>query len=198
VRSAMGAVMRTPQFQALVSQHAKNMGLSGGSTFSPRVTGPGPQVRQSQIGFQQRGMAPGATYHIQVVAQAPFKADRLVVPDEYADALIHSIIVGNREQLMGTALPAAAFGPRSTAGKIQMDTALPAQAIVLVVSRPAGGDFTAMLMGATTAEGGVMGDPMPESIDPLVEEAQKALQEADEAYEVGITIEELEALGVPR
>jgi len=64
---------------------------------------------------------------------------------------------------------------------LNLDAVQPNDEIMLTVSSAKGGMFAGSLVGH-------MGEsPMPE---PLVEEAQKAVREAEEAYEPGVTIDE--------
>lgn len=155
------------------------------------------QVRRTTLGLRaDTPLAPGVPTRVKVFVQAPFRGERLIVPDQYADGMVHSITIGSREQLM-SAVPTVMFGTTSASMPLQLDTAGPAQEIALVVSRPNGGDFNAALIGMTTGDGddGFAASLTP-PVEPLIEEAKLAVKEAEEAYEPGITLEELEASGL--
>ena len=105
VQSALSAVASTPQFAALVNQHAAALGLmspGGGlaasSIATPSTGGPGAayggqpvvqnramrDVRELCLGFRQTGIASGASFNVVSRPQVLFRAERLVVPDSPA------------------------------------------------------------------------------------------------------------------
>lgn len=162
----------------------------------PHMSRPPMQVRRYTLAFPKTTLAPGVKTRLTVRPQMPFRPERLVIPDEYSDAEIHEIMVGNRQQLVSSnTLPASLFGPTQIGVNMQFDTANVAQDITIVVSRPKGGDFMAVFMGAGAGDGGdFIGTPVSDlEAEPLVQEAEKAIKEEDERYEPGITLEELEA-----
>ena len=159
---------------------------------------PAPKTRKVMLGFQaHRALMIGEQMRMTARPQTLFRGERFVIPDEFKDASIHSICVGNREQLQpGSPLPAGVFLASAGGMKIDIDSASVAQDIVITVSRPSGGDFNAVLVGSTSGEP-FFSSPMFEELldeEPLVDEAAAALKDIDEAYEPGVTLEELEAL----
>ena len=160
------------------------------SLLSPTVA-PAVRVRTTTLGFRaDKPLAPGVQTQIKVYAQRPFRGERLIISDDCKDATVHSIMVGTMEQLVGPPVAGAIFSPTSTA-RIQMDTAAVAQAITLTVSRPNGGAFTAAIVGSVADDGsGIMPEPVP-FVEPLMEVAALAMKEMEEAYEPGVTLDEL-------
>jgi len=185
----------TPPYVPLGSSGI-GLGNLGGATGigSPA---PPPQIRRTTVGFRaDKALAPGEKRQIKTQMQRPFRAERLLIPDEFADGVVHSITVGTREQLMMGDIPAVMFTSTSMGTPLQqMDTASVAETIAIVVSRPNGGDFSAAMIGVTVDDW-APGDRMPPPVEPLIEEAALAVKEADEAYEPGVTLEELEAAGL--
>lgn len=182
-----------PGFESGPSPLSAFGSLPSGSR-APMVQPRAPQVRKVTLGLRaDKPLAPGVKTQIVVRAQAPFRGERLILADDCMDATVHGIMIGAREQLMGD-VPGAMFSSTSAASQIQLDTASVAQDITLTVSRPNGGSFTGALIGAMADDGsGVMPEPAP-FVEPLMEEAALAVKEAEEAYEPGVTLEELEAL----
>lgn len=109
-----------------------------------------------------------------------FAGRRLVVSQGEEHVRVHSIKVRGRDQFAaGTpALPAAVFSLASP--RLDMDTVRPGDEIVLTVSSEKGGLFVGTLMG----------ESQQLVMEPLVEEAIKAVREAEEAYEPGVSLDE--------
>ena len=111
------------------------------------------------------GLAPGVQTSIKAVVMMDFRTQRLIVPDEFGDAEIHAINVARAPQMVGGgAMPASVFAS-AFSPSLAIDVAHIGDEIELVVSRPNGGEFRAMLFGS------VYEAPLP----PLVKAAKQAL-----------------------
>jgi len=163
-------------------------GVAVGLTPQNVTSGIAPrQIRQATLGFNTTNLQPGVPTKIAAIVQRFFRGERLIIPDEFSDATVHALHVGAENQLTpGADIPAGVLGPTALGIKLALKTAAVAQEISITVSRPGGGKFSAALIG-TMAEGG---DFEPEPVEPLVEEAQKAVKEMEEAYEPGVSLDE--------
>lgn len=190
VQSALSAVQGTPQFMALVSKHAAAIG-------GPRMQSKPPTTRQYLINFPKTTLRPGVRTVLRARPQMPFRGEKLIVAQGAEDALIHGLVVGSRQQFASLGdMPAAIFATGGAA--CPMDVCNVAQAIELEVSRPNGGDFSAVILGVALTDGGgpeaPFDVPQPQP-DRLVEVAQAAIKEEEERYEPGVSLEELRDAG---
>ena len=178
VASALTAVANTPQFQALVAQHAAAMGMMAPPAQPSSGGGPGaayggqPQVqdrplrdtRELALGFYQPGIGAGTNFNVTSRPQVLFRGERLVIPDSpaypgqaagttQADSfLINDIKIGNRSQLVeATALPARAFAENAVGVRLSLDSASIAQDVVIAVSNvdTSAGTFRAVMFGTS-------------------------------------------------
>ncbi len=171
------------------------MGPSGGGYSAPHVQPSAARVRLFPMSFSAKGLKPGERRRIVQHPQAPFRGEELRIPQEFSDATVHEIMVGNRLQGGGGDMSAKFFTPGAKKLPLSLDTANVAQDVALEVSRPNGGDFDALLVGPMMDDGSMPPTPDFDETEPLVEEAVLAIREEEERYEPGITLEELEALG---
>lgn len=172
VQSALASVMRTPQFQQLVQQHARGV-LSGMAQQPHSMAGPGVayggqsqvverearDVREHALGFKQTAIASSGSNNVTSRPQVIFRGERLVVPDTLAssggstiaDAFeISDIKIGNRSQLVEAVnIPAKAFLETAVGVRLALDTAQIAQDVVIAVvnNDSQAGTFKAVIFG---------------------------------------------------
>lgn len=128
-------------------------------------------------------LAAGQKMDVTVKTTVPFVGRRLVVAYGHDHAKIHDIKAAGRSQLVtALELPAELFAPSAAFIPMQFDTVQAGREIAITVSSEKGGVFSGALIG-TQGEG-------PGMLEPLEEEAAKAVQEAAEAYEPGVTLDE--------
>jgi hypothetical protein len=141
----------------------------------------GTQPQKYSLALQAKGLKPGVRTLVKAAPQLAFTPEQLVIADSCNDATVYAIRSGGQDVLAGQHLPAAIFSAASAGMTLSMPTTMPGQEIVVEVSRPSGGDFTASMIGS------VGGPPHKEPLVEVAEEAIKEIEvrEAEEAKRAG-------------
>lgn len=102
------------------------------------------KAREFPLGFPTTVIAAGATANIQTQPQIPFRGRRLVIPSDFAGAiLVNNLTVGQQSMFPNTnPVPGRVFSETGVGMDLNLDTAQISQIVTLNVTNTSGGQVT--------------------------------------------------------